>query len=125
MRSIIHQDRVKSTEKKPVPIPDIVSVRTWVEKRITDILGEEDEIITTLVLEEMKTGNLHAALSGFLGQTTDTFITDLRAFAQGLQEAQKAAIRHAEALASLAALKKKIPKRQRSGSPVRERSRSR
>ena len=100
-------------------------MRTWVEKRLTDILGEEDEILTFLVLEEMKTGNLHAALSGFLGHATEKFITDLRDFSRGLEEAQKAAVRQAEALASLAALKKKIPTRQRSGSPVRERSRSR
>jgi hypothetical protein len=95
-----------------LPVVDAESVRKWVERRLFELQGEEDEILVCLVLEEMRSGNLRSSLSSFLGKNTDKFVGELEIFARRLEEAQKAAIEHAETLANVA----RIPRRKRSGS---------
>ena len=130
MRSVVSIDQDpfrsrKSTEvQKPLQIPDAESVREWVECRLKQVTGEDDEILVSLVLEEMKTGNLKVTLQSFLGKNTEIFVKDLEVFVQGLVDAQAAARKEADSLALLAAMKRKFTGRQRSGSPARGRSRS-
>ena len=90
------------------------SLREWVSRRLLELQGEEDEILVSLVLEEMKTGNLRNIISCFLGKkNTDLFVAELEVFAKRLEDAHNAALLHAEALASVA----RLPRRSRSGSP--------
>ena len=79
---------------------DTESVRAWISRRLFELQGEEDEILVSLVLEEMRSGNLRVSLSSFLGKETEQFVSDLESFARKLEEANKAALAHAETMAN-------------------------